>query len=99
MENFAFNDGVRAFDEIEDYEWNYETILDFENTTDEKIYFIAEGIDYQFDILLDGKVIHSQEGMYTKVELDITGKATKGSKLEVFVYAPPKKRRCPFWFT
>lgn len=91
MENWFFGDGVNAFREIEDYEWNYETTLDFENAANEKVFFVAEGIDYQFDILLDGEKLYSQEGMYTKVELDITDKVKKGSKLEVFVYAPPKR--------
>ena len=95
MENFTFSDGVYAFKEIEDYEWLYETILDFNAKKGEKVFFVAEGIDYQYEIFLNDENIYSGEGMYSKIEIDITDKAQKGSKLSVFVYAPPKRDDAP----
>ena len=91
MENFTYSDGVYGFKDIEDYEWLYETTLDFNAKKGEKVFFVAEGIDYQYNILLNDETIYSGEGMYSKIEIDITAKAQKGSKLSVFVYAPPKR--------
>lgn len=63
-------------------------MLDF-NADKQRVFFVAEGIDYKFDILLDGVLLHSQEGMYTSVELDLTDKARIGSVLEVYIHPRP----------
>ena len=64
-----YGTNIYRFETIGDWAWTYKTVLDY--TADgQRVFFVAEGIDYEFDILLDGKVIHSQEGMYTPVELD-----------------------------
>lgn len=89
MENFAFADGVRGFDKIEDYIWRYETRLSYEAQAGQSVFLVAQGIDYAFDIVLDGVTIHSKEGMYTPVELDITNCAKIGSLLEIFIHQRP----------
>ena len=90
MENFTFNDGVTAFDAIEDYTWRYDTTVTFSADSDDRVFFVAEGIDYRFDILLDEQLLLAHEGMYTKTELDITDKVKDGSVLSVLVYPHPK---------
>ena len=90
MENFTFNDGVTAFDAIEEYTWRYDTTLSFQANKDEKAVFVAEGVDYRFDVLLDDVCLLSHEGMYTKVEIDITDKAKSNSVLSVLIYPHPK---------
>ena len=37
----------------------------------QKCYFISKGIDYEFEILLNGEKILHQEGMFTHVKLDL----------------------------
>ncbi len=90
MENFTFNDGVTAFDAIEEYTWRYDTTLSFQANKDEKAVFVAEGVDYRFDVLLDDVCLLSHEGMYTKVEIDITDKVKSNSVLSVLIYPHPK---------
>ena len=87
--DIQYADTVYRFDEIEDWDWTYRTKLDFSAQVGEQVFFVAEGIDYRFDILLNGAVIHSQEGMYTPVKLDLTDRAKAGDLLEVYLYPRP----------
>lgn len=90
--------GVNAdkFDVVEDYIWKYKTQLSFDAKEDDRIFFVAEGIDYIFDVLLDGRKIYSSEGMYSVTELDITDKAVCGSLLEVVIHPHPKRAGAEF---
>ena len=91
LENYSYDTNVEAFRQTEDWSWKYSSTLSFDAGADERVFFVAEGIDYIFDILLDGNVIHSQEGMYTRVELDITDQVKPGSELEVLIHPHPKR--------
>lgn len=93
--DFQFSDNIKQFDEIEDYWWIYYTKLEYDLNVGDKLWFVSEGIDYIFDIALDGKNIYSSEGMYTPVELDITDAAKKGSELAVIIHPHPKREGAP----
>lgn len=84
-----YADNVYRFDEIEHWAWTYRTRLNFQADAPEQVYFVAEGIDYAFDIALNGKVLHSQEGMFTPVKLLLTGAAAPGDILEVRIHPRP----------
>ena len=76
---------------IEDYEWEYRTVLHFKAHPGERVFFITRGVDYFFDLALNGTVLHSHEGMFSIVELDLTEKLTgKDYILSVFVHKHPK---------
>lgn len=81
---------AKRFLEVEDNYWKYETTISYAAQTDERVFFVAEGIDYIFDIYIDGEKIYSHEGMYTKTELDITELAHPGSLLTVLIHPHPK---------
>ncbi len=87
-DDLQYSDNVYRFETIEDWSWTYKTALNF-NANGERVFFVAEGIDYKFDIILDGEIIHSQEGMYTPVEIDITESAKNGSVLEIYIHPRP----------
>lgn len=87
-DDIQYGDNIYRFETIEDWAWTYKAVLDYA-ADGQRVFFVAEGIDYEFDILLDGKVIHSQEGMYTPVELDLTDRARPGSVLEVSIHPRP----------
>ena len=72
------------------YSTTAERFLDYETKPGERAYFIAEGIDYIFDILIDGKTVYSHEGMYTKTEIDLSDIAHPGSALTVLIHPHPK---------
>lgn len=92
LENLHFGTTAKALEAVEDCTWLYRAFLEYDEKTGNRVFFVAEGIDYIFDILIDGKVIKSQEGMYTKTEIDITDIAHNGSLLEVKIFPHPKAK-------
>lgn len=81
--------------DIEDYHWQYVTTLDYSAKEGEKIFFVTHGIEYEYDVILDGEKLLYHEGMYTRVEIDITQKVHKGSVLEIHIYPHPKREGAP----
>jgi len=89
LDSLQYADNVRKLEPYRNCFWTYETRLAFEAEENSSVFFVAEGIDYEFDILLDGSPVWHQEGMYTPVELDLTGKAQPGSLLSVVIHPHP----------
>jgi len=85
-----YGDNCLRYQEIEDSTWYYRT--EFEIDTNEKVYFVSGGIDYIYDIFLNGKKLYSHEGMFTKVEVDITDKISNAvNVIEIKIYPHPKR--------
>ncbi len=55
--------------QLEPYTWFYKTTLDFVRNDDEKLWFVTEGIDYIWTLILDGKEFYTHEGMFTRVDI------------------------------
>ena len=89
-DTLMYSTTAQRFLEVEDNFWKYETTLDYKVEAGERAIFVAEGIDYIFDIIIDGKCVYSHEGMYTKTEIDLTDIAAPGSTLVVRVHPHPK---------
>lgn len=80
-----------AYDGLEDHFWIYETTLAVPQLSDgRRLFFVCGGIDYQFDITLNGRVLHSQEGMYSPIRIELTQLARTGDTLRVIVHPAPK---------
>ena len=90
-ENPMFSDNFSQMEATESWWWEYRTELSFTAHTDESVWLVSGGIDYIYDILLDGKNIYSHEGMFTPVELDLTEKVHNGSILQVIIHPHPKR--------
>ena len=75
------------FRETENYAWEYRTFLQYERKENEQAFFVAEGIDYQFDILLNGVLKCSHEGMFTRVEVPL---AHGERELTIHIHPHPK---------
>ena len=80
---------VEAFRETEDYTWEYRTSLQFEEEKGKRQILVLEGVDYRFDVLLDGEELLTHEGMFSRVEADVTGR--RGGELVVRVHPHPKR--------
>ena len=93
--DYQFSNRVDQFKCLENYWWIYRASLQYTANKDERICFIAEGIDYNFDIRLDGAKIYSSQGMFTPVELDITDIAVPGSLLEIVIHPHPMREGAP----
>ncbi len=82
---------------MEDKFWVYTAEFDASSIDEnKKLFLVAKGIDYQYDILVNGKQIYSHRGMYTLVCEELT--AFKGTclKFEIVVYPVPKST-VPNW--
>jgi len=90
--NYA--DNVTKFRGTEGYTWEYRTVLDYACGEGEKAVFVAEGIDYIYDILIGGEEKLSHEGMFTRVEIDLENNG--GSELVVRIHPHPKRPDAPF---
>ena len=93
LKNLQYGRTLKALESTENERWSYKTALDYAAKPDERVYFVAEGIDYAYDIRLNGETIFSGEGMYTPVEIDITDTAKPGDELEVIIRPHPKADR------
>ncbi len=90
LDSIMFGTNAKKFLDVEDSYWFYKTTLDFDLKKGEKAVFVAEGIDYIFDIFIDGSKVYSHEGMYTRTEIELDAK-NRGSVLEVLIHPHPKK--------
>ena len=75
---------------MEDKFWFYKTEYDATNLKGNKLYFVSEGIDYKFDILINGECRYFYEGMYHKVKVDLSDLIGTVIKIDVVIYPVPK---------
>lgn len=92
FKDVQYADNYKQYLPLEDDHWEYRTTLSYEKKQGERVFFVSGGIDYQYDILLNGKKIDSYEGMYRAVSLDLTDHLTEGKDLlTVHIYPHPKR--------
>ena len=81
----------RLFEGLENNTWEYRTVLQFEKHEGERVYFVSHGIDYRYDILLNGRTLLSREGIFTPVDLDLTDELVGHDELCVRIHPHPKR--------
>ncbi len=86
-----YGENCEKFRAVENDGWEYRTRLDYKKSDRERVWFVSEGIDYKYNILLNGECIYSYEGMFKPVELDITEKLLGNDELCVYIYPHPKR--------
>ena len=92
--NFAdvmYADGCRQFEALENDTWEYRTRLQFEHSDGERVYFVSHGIDYRYDILLNGETLLSREGVFCAVNLDLTDHLSGEDEICVRIHPHPKR--------
>ena len=76
---------------MEDCFWVYKTEIPATPlAADELLLFRCKGIDYKYDIFLDGELIYAYEGMFRPFELDVGRAAASGGVLTIVIYPIPK---------
>jgi beta-mannosidase len=84
-------DGYRQFRWMEDVWWTYRTRFDKPSLSgSNRLYFHSKGIDYAFEISLNGKVLLEQEGMFRRVDLDLTDYLEEKNDLRILISPVPK---------
>lgn len=86
-----YSDNYKKYEELENDFWEYRTSLSYTKNEGESVWFVSLGIDYRYDILLNGEIIYSHEGLYTSVELDLTERLCGNDTLCVRIYPHPKR--------
>ncbi|MBQ0111156.1 MAG: hypothetical protein KBS41_04450 [Oscillospiraceae bacterium] len=89
IDNIMYADNAKALEKTEDDFFEYFCDINFTAKQGEKLFFVAEGIDYKYDVFLSGKKLFGGEGMYKTVEIDISG-AKCGERLSVLIYPHPR---------
>lgn len=91
MPKMDYADNTQKYEFLEDCYFTYKTSFKKPKLgADEKLYFVSKGIDYQFDIIFNGKKLFSQEGMFTPVNIDLTDMLKDENNLQVLIYPAPK---------
>ena len=80
------------FRELEDCGWTYKTEIEYAAGSDERVFFVTEGIEYEYDVILNSKKLLHHEGMFSKAEIDITDELKNGNALEIYIYPHPKNK-------
>ncbi len=94
--NYYYAENWKDYLWMEDREFTYRSRFEKpEMGPGERLYFISLGIDYEFDIILNGQKLLHQEGMFTPVRLDLTDYLEQRNTLQVKIYPIPKLHKKP----
>ena len=93
--DISVGENVTRFRQTEGYTWLYKTTLSFALCEGETAVFVSEGVDYRFDILINGKLRLEHEGMFTPVEIPLNAKDA-GAELIVRIYPHPIRESAQF---
>lgn len=89
-------DNYKSYLPLENDTWEYRCKLNYSAAKNERIFFISGGIDYRYDVALNGETVYEYEGMFRPFELDLTEKlAGKDDTLTVKIYPHPKREGAP----
>ncbi|MDX1283984.1 MAG: glycoside hydrolase family 2 TIM barrel-domain containing protein, partial [Draconibacterium sp.] len=88
---FYYAENWKEYLWMEDVYWTYTTSFNKpELEEDEQLFFVSKGIDYEFEIWLNGEKLFYQEGMFTKVNLNLSNHLKESNELQVRIYPAPK---------
>ncbi|MCL2420407.1 MAG: hypothetical protein FWD03_00985 [Defluviitaleaceae bacterium] len=93
MPEWKYGVNFKQYKWMEDCWWLYEAALPQINLqAGEKLFFVTEGIDYQYHIMLNGKTLCEHEGMFSSVELPLDSHCDNGGNdlLQIWIAPPPK---------
>ncbi len=86
-----YGENCTKFTELENDAWEYRTRLAYTKGAEETVWFVSGGIDYRYDIFLNGSCIYTYEGMFKPVELELTERLLGNDELCVHIYPHPKR--------
>ena len=91
--DYRYDMNFRDYRWMEDCYWIYRALLKGQKLQKgESLWLVCGGIDYEYDIKVNGTLLLHQEGMFRPVNLDITQYGTEDAAIEIMVYPVPKDR-------
>ena len=92
FEDWQYADNYKQFLPFENDAWMYRTALQYDKKEGERVFFVSEGINYRYDIALNGETVYSCEGMFRRAEIDLTDRLTGANDvLTVMIHPHPKR--------
>ena len=85
-----YGDNCLSYKALEDHPWLYRAHVAVSAKEGERVFFVTEGIEYQYEVRMNGETLLSHTGMFSRTECDITDQLQKGDLLEIFIYPHPK---------
>lgn len=64
--DWHYADNYKQFQPLENDAWMYRTTLQYDKKEGERVFFVSEGINYRYDIALNGETVYSYEGMFRR---------------------------------
>ncbi len=93
---YYFADNWKDYLWMEDQEFVYRTrFTKPELEVGQRLIFNSLGIDYEFEISLNGEILVHQEGMFTPVRIDLTDQLEDQNELQVKILPIPKMHMEP----
>ena len=90
-EDYNYNLNFRDYKWMEDVFWTYQAIIPSQELAEGEVLLLkCGGIDYEYDVRVNGNVLLHQEGMFQKFELDLTAYTSEEMRLEVLIWPIPK---------
>ena len=89
-EPYTFGTNFRQFFWMEDEYFLYESVLRVRCGAGEVARLHLSGLDYRYEIRIDGETVARGEGIFTPVVLDVTRYAGRDVPLTVILYPIPK---------
>ncbi len=92
--DWQYADGYKQFLWMEDVYWTYRSNFNKPDLLEgQHLFFISKGIDYHFEIILNGNNLFVQEGMFTPVETDLTPYLKEKNELIIMIFPIPKSHQ------
>jgi beta-mannosidase len=92
--DWQYADGYKQFLWMEDVFFTYRANFPKPVLSNhQQLFFISKGIDYRFEIYLNGVMIFEQEGMFNPVETDLTPYLNDNNELLITIYPVPKSNK------
>ena len=83
----------QLFKWMEDRFWVYKTnIPNIKLKQGQSLYFVSKGIDYQYEVYLNEKLVFEHEGMFTSFELELGREQFAGAELKILIFPVPKDK-------
>lgn len=94
--DYNIADNYRQFDWMEDRFYTYRAEFDTPQIgVSDRLWFVSKGIDYRYQVRLNGHLLLAREGMFSCVEVDLTENLAHKNRLEILVYPVPKRHAEP----
>ncbi len=86
-----YGSNCRQFEALEGDTWEYRTTLQYSAQNCEAVHFVSKGIDYRYDVLLNGVVLLTREGVFAPIDINLTDSLTGNDELCIRIHPHPKR--------